>query len=54
MDLYGVNICFINTHLPPHDNALQNRIDDYRKIVDEHLYEKLETKHILYHESVCF
>ncbi|XP_074105660.1 inositol polyphosphate 5-phosphatase K [Cotesia typhae] len=52
LNIYGVNICIINTHLTPHDHLMNDRIADYNTILREHSFEVPETKHILFHDYV--
>ncbi len=35
MKLYGISVCFVNSHLTSHDWNLPARIDEYNRVVDE-------------------
>lgn len=52
LNIYGVNICVVNTHLTPHDHLLANRIADYNTILKEHSFTAPVTSKILYHDYV--
>lgn len=52
LNLYGVSLCLVNTHLTPHDHLLADRVSDYNTILREHVYEAPDTSSIFYHESV--
>lgn len=53
MNAYGVSICIVNTHLTPHDQNLQSRVDEYNHIIKETFFlSQKETTLILYHEYV--
>lgn len=54
MNIYGVSICVVNTHLTPHDHLLADRIADYNTIVTDHTFTAPFTSRILYHEYECF
>ncbi|XP_043273810.1 inositol polyphosphate 5-phosphatase K-like isoform X2 [Venturia canescens] len=51
LNIYGVSICIINTHLTPHDHLLADRISDYNTILRDHVFNVAETRNILYHED---
>lgn len=48
--LYGVSVCFVNSHLAAHDHMLDERIKDFEKIVDEHKFHVKNTPDIFKHE----
>ena len=51
MNVYGVSVCIVNTHLTPHDQNLQARIDDYNQIINTmNFVRQKETTSILFHE----
>lgn len=50
MKLYGVSMCFVNSHLSAHDHNLKLRIDEYNKIVESIVFKHEETPNILHHE----
>ncbi|XP_034951373.1 inositol polyphosphate 5-phosphatase K-like [Chelonus insularis] len=52
LNIYGINICIVNTHLTPHDHLLSDRIADYNTILKEHTFKVPETRHILFHDYV--
>lgn len=52
LNLYGVSLCILNTHLTPHDHLLADRISDYNTILREHSFQVPETRHILYHDYI--
>lgn len=52
MNVYGVSICIVNTHLTPHDHLLADRISDYNIIVTDHTFTAPDTSKILYHDYI--
>ncbi|KAF7406486.1 hypothetical protein HZH68_005855 [Vespula germanica] len=52
LNIYGVSICVINTHLTPHDHLLTDRIADYNTILREHSFSAPDTSNILFHDYV--
>lgn len=53
MNAYGVSVCIVNTHLTPHDQNLDSRVDDYNHIIKETFFlRQKETTLILYHDYV--
>ncbi|XP_015597321.1 inositol polyphosphate 5-phosphatase K isoform X2 [Cephus cinctus] len=52
LNLYGVSVCIVNTHLTPHDHLLADRIADYNTILKEHAFNAPDTPNILYHDYV--
>jgi len=50
--IYGVSLCFVNTHLCAHDHLLQERIDGYNQIIDTMDFKQDETPKILYHDYI--
>ncbi|XP_043667491.1 inositol polyphosphate 5-phosphatase K-like isoform X2 [Vespula pensylvanica] len=52
LNIYGVSICVVNTHLTPHDHLLTDRIADYNTILREHSFSAPDTSNILFHDYV--
>lgn len=52
LNIYGVSICVVNTHLTPHDHLLADRILDYNTILTSHTFSTPDTSKILYHDYV--
>ncbi|KAL2720896.1 inositol polyphosphate 5-phosphatase K-like isoform X1 [Vespula squamosa] len=52
LNIYGVSICVVNTHLTPHDHLLADRIADYNTILREHSFSAPDTSNILFHDYV--
>ncbi|XP_033207243.1 phosphatidylinositol 4,5-bisphosphate 5-phosphatase A-like isoform X2 [Belonocnema kinseyi] len=52
LNLYGVSLCLVNTHLTPHDHLLAERVSDYNTILREHVYEAPDTSSIFYHDYI--
>ncbi|KAK2586242.1 hypothetical protein KPH14_001499 [Odynerus spinipes] len=52
LNIYGVNICVVNTHLTPHDHLLADRIADYNTILKNHTFTAPDTPNILFHDYV--
>lgn len=50
MDIYGSSICIVNSHLAAHDHMLEQRINDYHRILDATKYSVKVTPDILSHE----
>lgn len=50
MNLYGTSVVFVNAHLAAHDHMLDERVDDYNKIIEEHKYHVKVAQNILQHE----
>ena len=50
LGIHGCSLCFVNCHLTAHDHLLQERIDDYKSILDGQLFTYPETSNILFHE----
>jgi inositol polyphosphate 5-phosphatase INPP5J/K len=50
MNIYGVSVCLICSHLAAHDHMLDERINDYHKIIEEHKYHVKVEKDIFSHE----
>lgn len=50
LNVYDVSICIVNAHLAAHDNMLEERINDYNKIVQDHKYNIKIPQNILMHE----
>ena len=48
--IYGVSICFVNSHLCAHDHLLQERIDEYNLTIEKLEFQQQDTPKILYHE----
>ncbi|XP_066595609.1 inositol polyphosphate 5-phosphatase K-like [Prorops nasuta] len=51
-NIYGVNICVMNTHLTAHENMLADRISDYNTILKSHSFSVPETSSIFYHDYI--
>lgn len=47
---YGNSICVVNAHLAAHDNKLNERVEDYHQIVNDHKYHVKRSKNIFSHE----
>lgn len=54
LNIYGISICFVNTHLSAHDHMLENRVQEYNQIVDQHTFKQEVTTHILYHDYIVW
>lgn len=52
LNIYGVSICIVNTHLTPHDHLLENRIADYNSILERHTFDTPDTSNILFHDYI--
>ncbi|XP_076232836.1 inositol polyphosphate 5-phosphatase K isoform X2 [Calliopsis andreniformis] len=52
LNIYGVSLCIVNTHLTPHDHLLQDRIMDYNTILTNHSFSSPDTSKILYHDYI--
>ncbi|XP_046427714.1 inositol polyphosphate 5-phosphatase K-like isoform X1 [Neodiprion fabricii] len=52
LNIYGVSICVVNSHLTPHDHLLAERISDYNVILNQHLFTTKDTSSIFYHDYV--
>jgi len=52
MKIYGVSICFVNSHLSAHDHMLPVRIKDYNTIIETHNFSEKDTPKILYHDYI--
>lgn len=50
LNIYGINMCVVNTHLTPHDHLLADRIVDYNTILTNHSFSNPDTSRILFHE----
>lgn len=50
MQLYGVSMTFIAAHLAAHDHELDERIEDYNQILNNHHYHVKKYKTIFDHE----
>lgn len=48
--MYGCSICLVNAHLAAHDHMLEERINDYEKIVQEHKFHVKTKEAIFDHE----
>jgi inositol-1,4,5-trisphosphate 5-phosphatase len=49
----GISICFVNSHLAPHLEQLDQRINDYNTIIDDQKFDsRLKHTQILSHEFV--
>lgn len=53
MDVYGISLCLVNSHLAAHDGHLQERVASYNNIVDTQKFKhNPETTSIYFHEWV--
>lgn len=52
LNIYGINMCVVNTHLTPHDHLLADRIVDYNTILTNHSFSNPDTSRILFHDYV--
>jgi hypothetical protein len=52
LTINGCHICFVSCHLAAHDNKLDQRISDYKRIVYGQRFEQPKTQHILSHDQV--
>ncbi|XP_076303656.1 inositol polyphosphate 5-phosphatase K [Lasioglossum baleicum] len=52
LNIYGVSICIVNSHLTPHDHLLADRISDYNTILTSHAFSYSDTSKILYHDYI--
>lgn len=50
LNLYGCSVCLVNAHLAAHDQMLEERINDYEKIIEEHKYHVKVTTDIMSHK----
>ena len=48
----GSSICLVNSHLTPHDDNLQKRINDYYSIIDSQTFQSEKISSILDHDLV--
>lgn len=51
-DAYQTSICVVNAHLAAHDHKLEERIQDYHQIINDHKYHVENTPNILSHDYV--
>jgi len=51
-NLMGSSICLVNSHLTPHDDNLQKRINDYYSIIDSQTFQSEKISSILDHDLV--
>ncbi|CAK9799917.1 Inositol polyphosphate 5-phosphatase K [Anthophora quadrimaculata] len=52
LNIYGINMCIVNTHLTPHDHLLSDRVADYNTILTNHSFTNQDTSKILFHDYV--
>lgn len=50
MNMYGTSVVFVNCHLAAHDHMLDERVDDYNKIIEEAKFHVKTAQTILQHE----
>lgn len=51
MDVYGVSVCLVNSHLAAHDGHLDERVASYNTIVDSQKFKlNTQTTSIFFHE----
>lgn len=53
LNVYGCSICLVNAHLAAHDHMLEERINDYEKIVQEHKFH-VKTKEAIFDHDYVF
>ncbi|XP_021710315.1 phosphatidylinositol 4,5-bisphosphate 5-phosphatase A isoform X3 [Aedes aegypti] len=53
LNVYGCSICLVNSHLAAHDHMLEERINDYDKIVQEHKFH-VKTKETIFDHDYVF
>ncbi|XP_058464325.1 phosphatidylinositol 4,5-bisphosphate 5-phosphatase A isoform X7 [Malaya genurostris] len=53
LNVYGCSICLVNAHLAAHDHMLEERINDYEKIVQEHKFH-VKTKETIFDHDYVF
>lgn len=53
LNVYGCSICLVNAHLAAHDHMLEERINDYKKIVQEHKFH-VKTKEAIFDHDYVF
>ncbi|CAG7837227.1 unnamed protein product [Allacma fusca] len=51
LGIHGCSLCFVNCHLTAHDHLWQERIDDYKNVLDGQVFNNRETSNILFHEN---
>jgi inositol-1,4,5-trisphosphate 5-phosphatase len=52
LGIHGCSFCFVNSHLTAHDHLLDDRIEDYKAILNGQKFLSPETSNILYHDYV--
>ncbi|ESO97270.1 hypothetical protein LOTGIDRAFT_83370, partial [Lottia gigantea] len=52
MDIYGVNVIIVNSHLAAHMENVQERIEDYDSILDDQKFKDEDVDHIMDHDYV--
>ncbi|XP_033323124.2 inositol polyphosphate 5-phosphatase K [Megalopta genalis] len=52
LNIYGISMCVVNTHLTAHDHLLADRISDYNTILANHTFSCADTSKILYHDYI--
>ncbi|XP_078044692.1 inositol polyphosphate 5-phosphatase K [Augochlora pura] len=52
LNIYGISMCIVNTHLTAHDHLLADRISDYNTILANHSFSCADTSKILYHDYI--
>ncbi|XP_055688987.1 phosphatidylinositol 4,5-bisphosphate 5-phosphatase A-like isoform X1 [Lutzomyia longipalpis] len=52
MNIYGCTAVFLNSHLAAHDHMLDERVEDYHKILQEHKYHIKSRETIFNHDYV--
>ncbi|KAJ8686436.1 hypothetical protein QAD02_022230 [Eretmocerus hayati] len=51
-NIYGINMCLVNSHLTPHDHLLADRISDYNTIIKDHSFSVPDTTKIFFHDYI--
>ncbi|XP_055378778.1 inositol polyphosphate 5-phosphatase K isoform X2 [Condylostylus longicornis] len=52
LTLYGCGVAFVNSHLAAHDHELDERVNDYKQILDNHHYHVKRYREIYDHDYV--
>nr|XP_018907600.1 PREDICTED: inositol polyphosphate 5-phosphatase K-like [Bemisia tabaci] len=52
LKVYGCSLCFVNSHLAPHDNNLKDRIEDYETILTDQKFASNDATQIMYHDYI--
>jgi len=52
LGIHGCSLCLVNCHLTAHDHLLEDRIEDYRAVLNGQKFVSQETSNILFHDYV--